>query len=307
MTENPPAATPNPPLWQFAAIVAAAWLLWAGMTGPAMAAPREDAGVISKVSGDTWLIRESFMSSPVRQSAAVRSGDRLVTGSDGRIELRLADDAVIGIGPGSEFRIDDYQFDQTRQRSFFSLARGVMRQVSGQIGKRNHDDYRLRTPTGVLGIRGTEFQAQETTCPPAGCRAGVVPGLAVEVFQGRVAVSSRVGTVEVPAGSAIHLRDALTVPEFTAGPYRRGSLTPRRPLNALPGLAGPRGSGGAVAGRAESPLNDALAAALPVADRLPARPPAGAGVRTAAGAPGPGGRNGTPERRDPDSRQPHLY
>lgn len=209
--------------------------LWLGaIVPPGSAAAGPEAGVVSAAAGETWLVRESFMSSPVRKSAGVRAGDRLMTGADGRIELRLADSAAISIGPGSEFRIDDYQFDERRQRSFFSLVRGTMRQVSGQIGKRNHDDYRLTTPTGVLAIRGTEFRATE--CPAGGCSPGTAAGLSVQVIQGRVAVTNASGTVEVPAGSAIHMADTGTPPVFTAGPNRR--TVPANP-------SGPGGSGGA--------------------------------------------------------------
>lgn len=217
--------------------------LWLGaVVPPGSAAAGPEAGVVSAASGDTWLVRESFMSSPVRKSAGVRAGDRLMTGPDGRIELRLADSAAISIGPGSEFRIDDYQFDERRQRSFFSLVRGTMRQVSGRIGKRNHDDYRLTTPTGVLAIRGTEFRATE--CPAGGCSPGTAAGLSVQVIEGRVAVTNASGTVEVPAGSAIHLADTRAPPVFTAGPNRR-AVPAAPPVPDAPGSNG----GGAGSGR----------------------------------------------------------
>ncbi len=196
------------------------------------AATAVEAGAVVTANGDTRLVRGGSIAAPLREGTVVYSGDRLVTGPGARLELRFADDARIAIGPSSEFRVDEFYFEPTRQRSFFSLARGVIRQVSGAIGKRDHDDYRLTTPTGVLAIRGTEFIAKERQCPKAGCaEAGEHAGLSVTVLEGRVAVSNAAGNVEVPAGSAVRLDDASTPPVFTAGPRAQAPF-PRLMLRA---------------------------------------------------------------------------
>ncbi|MFT3805170.1 MAG: FecR family protein [Burkholderiaceae bacterium] len=196
------------------------------------AATAVEAGAVVASSGDTRLVRGGSIATPLRQGTVVYSGDRLVTGPRSRLELRFADDARIAIGPSSEFRVDEYYFEPAQQRSFFTLARGVIRQVSGAIGKRNHDDYRLTTPTGVLAIRGTEFIAKERQCPKAGCaEADEYPGLSVTVLEGRVVVANAAGNAEVPAGSAVRLDDASTPPVFTAGPRAQGTF-PRQTLRA---------------------------------------------------------------------------
>jgi hypothetical protein len=223
-------------------------LAWCGPLAPRAASAAEpEAGVVARVQGDTWLIRNAFVSSPLRQSAGVRAGDKLVTGADGRIEIQFADSARVSIGPRTEFKVDDYKFDAQAQRSFFTLVRGAIHQVSGQIGKRNGDDYRLTTPTGVLAIRGTEFKVDETVCPRQGCGPSDKPGMAVEVIQGRVAVTNGAGTIEVPAGAAIHLADARAPAVFTRGNDPRRPAAPRRVPSAGGGQAtepGGQGLGG---------------------------------------------------------------
>ena len=192
--------------------------------GPWAAALAAEAGVVVDVAGDTRLVRDGLLSSPLRPGAAVVSGDRLITGTDSRIELRLADQARIAIGPDSEFKLDDYQYENGRERSFLSLARGVMRQISGAIGKGDASHYRLTTPTGALAIRGTEFIVRETHCPAAKCPEGQFPGMWVSVIQGRVAVSNTAGQVEVPAGSTVRLDNTVTAPRFTSGPRAPASV-----------------------------------------------------------------------------------
>lgn len=212
------------PIPSLPALLVAVVLGGAGL--PAQAGP---AGWVVSSSGETALVRDGYRASPLRASASVSEGDKLVTGPDGRLELRFDDDATISIGPGSEFRIEAWRFDAQSQRSFFSLARGMIRQVSGRIGKRDPADYRLTTPTGVLAIRGTVFDALETRCPSAGCEPGRRAGLAVKVIEGRVAVSSDAGAIEVPAGRAA----------FVGQPAERPVLVD--PVTLLP--AGSRGAG----------------------------------------------------------------
>lgn len=171
-----------------------------------------NAAEVTLTEGDTILIRGVSFSTPVRRDVPIRSGDRIRTGRDGRVQLRFADGAQMSIQGGSEFRVDSYVFDQDRQRSFFELIKGSIRVVSGRIGKRDPQDWRLTTPTATIGIRGTEFTVDQTVCPASGCTDGLVSGLKVTVIAGRVSVTNLAGTVEVPAGTTLALADAQTRP-----------------------------------------------------------------------------------------------
>ena len=120
----------------------------------------------------------------------VRTGDTIVTGLDGRAQIRFSDGSLVSLQPRSEFRIDDYQFDMAQQRGFFSLLRGALRTISGAVGKRDPADYRMTTPTATIGIRGTEFLVEETVCTPA-CHPGRTAGLRVAVSAGRSSCTTR--------------------------------------------------------------------------------------------------------------------
>jgi hypothetical protein len=205
----------------------------AGGVAAADRADRADAAEVMLSEGDTILVRGSSFSTPVRRDVPIRSGDRIRTGSDGRVQLRFSDGAMMSIQPDSDFRIDAYAFDAVRQRSFFVLMHGSLRAVSGSIGKRNRDEWRLKTPTATIGIRGTEFTVAETVCAPGGCAAGAAGGLTVAVIVGRVAVSNEAGSIEVPAGATLRVRDARTVPvlaDTPAGRARSGGAS-MRPLD----------------------------------------------------------------------------
>jgi hypothetical protein len=198
-----------------------------------------DAAQVMLSEGTTMLVRGTSFSTPVRREVPIRSGDRIRTGPDGRVHLRFADGALMSIQPGSDFRIEAYAFDAVRQRSFFVLMQGSVRAVSGSIGRRDRDDFRLKTPTATIGIRGTEFTVEEAVCPPAGCAAGTAAGLTVAVIAGRVSVTNEAGSIEVPAGVTLRVRDARTAPALPSAPPRRR----------------PAAGGGAGAGAGAKPLN----------------------------------------------------
>ncbi|MGH8691899.1 MAG: FecR domain-containing protein, partial [Burkholderiales bacterium] len=55
--------------------------------------------------------------------------------------------------------IDRYSFDSTTHRGEFdtSLRKGTLAVISGKIVKQSPDAMRVRTPTSIMGVRGTEF------------------------------------------------------------------------------------------------------------------------------------------------------
>jgi hypothetical protein len=60
---------------------------------------------------------------------------------------------------GSVFDIEHYRFDSTTHAGQFdgALKKGSLAVVSGKIVKQTPGAMRVRTPTSVLGVRGTEF------------------------------------------------------------------------------------------------------------------------------------------------------
>lgn len=239
-------AAPGTPL-AVTSLAPAVALLAAALLAGAPARALGGAGVdlsaaaqVLRADGETALLRGASISTPVRIDVPIRSGDRIRTGATGRVQLRFADGALMSIAPDSDFRVEDFAFDARRQRSFHQLIHGSVRVLSGHIGKREHSDFRLRTPTATIGIRGTEFVVEETACPAAGCPEGRSPGLGVTVIAGRVSVRNEAGSVDVPAGRTLRLADARTAPALAAAPS--GMRRPRLEDRAEPGSAGPPAS-----------------------------------------------------------------
>jgi hypothetical protein len=71
----------------------------------------------------------------------------------------MDDDSLLSAGPGTVLSLDRYAFEPTTNQGRFdaSLNRGTLAVISGRIAKQSPDAMTLRTPTAVLGARGTAF------------------------------------------------------------------------------------------------------------------------------------------------------
>jgi hypothetical protein len=189
------------------------------LAAPAGVAHAQD-GRFVLVAGDVTVSREQATPAQAPRRPVngdpVGSGDRIDTGADGRAQLRFSDGTVLSLQPNSQFAVDAYRFDAARQQATWSLGRGTLRMLTGAIGKRDHRDWKLITPTATIGVRGTEFVAEQTVCDPR-CSPGPRPGLRVAVTEGRVVVANAAGEVEVPAGRAVQVPGPNEAPRTTAG------------------------------------------------------------------------------------------
>ncbi len=97
----------------------------------------------------------------VRKGSELNQGDTIDTRS-GRAHLKFNDGGYISLQPDTQFRIDEYKFDQNQEaedRGIFSLIKGGLRALTGLIGKTDRKSYQLNTPMVTIGIRGTGYTA----------------------------------------------------------------------------------------------------------------------------------------------------
>lgn len=85
--------------------------------------------------------------------------DVLRTGPDGSVGVTMSDDSLLSAGPNSILSLDRYDFDPTTSQGRFDarLQQGSLAVISGRIAKQAPDAMIVRTPSAILGVRGTEF------------------------------------------------------------------------------------------------------------------------------------------------------
>jgi hypothetical protein len=129
-----------------------------GILAFSAAALAADVGEIKTASGAAHVERDGKRLS-VTVGMQVQESDKLVTGADGAVGVTFLDNTLVSAGPNSTLVIDSYRFDSTTHAGKFdaSLPRGSLAVISGKMVKQSPEAMRIRTPSSVLGVRGTEF------------------------------------------------------------------------------------------------------------------------------------------------------
>ena len=85
--------------------------------------------------------------------------DKVVTGTDGTVGITFADNSLLSVGPDSRFAIDRFVFDTTTHAGRFdsTLSKGSLAVISGKMVKQSPESMKIRTPSSIMGVRGTEF------------------------------------------------------------------------------------------------------------------------------------------------------
>lgn len=159
----------------------------------------------------------------LRQGQGLPAGSSLATGDEGGASIRLVDGTLLRLRGGSRLRLSE-----SRRIDATGLARAAVRLDEGRIEVRTRTEsggrpgFRIETPQGVLGVRGTEF------------RVSVEPRAQVtrtEVTRGRVSVAgfAVVDPLEVAAGQGAAI-------DATGRPGAAVALPEAPDLQALPTL-----------------------------------------------------------------------
>jgi len=117
-----------------------------------------DIGQIKVAKGQVSIERGG-QALPGTVGARLQPADTIRTGADGSVGITMYDDSLLSAGPNSAFTLERYAFDSTTNKGHFdtSLAKGSLAVVSGRIAKESPEAMTVRTPSAILGARGTEF------------------------------------------------------------------------------------------------------------------------------------------------------
>jgi hypothetical protein len=87
------------------------------------------------------------------------AADVLKTGADGSVGVTMRDNSRLSAGPNSVLTLDRFEFDPTTHEGRFDsgLQRGTLAVASGRIARQSPQAMTVRTPSAVLGVRGTDF------------------------------------------------------------------------------------------------------------------------------------------------------
>ena len=133
-----------------AAIFALVCTMW-GINAEAV----EAVGKVQFVLGDVTAVNGDE-SRQLKKMDPIYESDTIETGPKGSTQLMMMDSARIAVRPNSAFIIAEYRLDGDNSASVLSVLKGGFRTLSGKIGEQAKENYRVETPTGIIGLRGTD-------------------------------------------------------------------------------------------------------------------------------------------------------
>jgi len=134
------------------------WMPLVLLLACAAAGAADDVGEIKVARGQVSVDRGG-QSLPAQVGMALAAADVVKTGADGSVGITMRDNSLLSAGPNSVLSLDRFDFDPTTYQGRFEsgLQRGTLAVVSGRIARQSPQAMTVRTPSAVLGVRGTDF------------------------------------------------------------------------------------------------------------------------------------------------------
>lgn len=190
-------------------------------------AAAKKVGLVQTVSGSVIAVDKSKVSRKLLVGNPVFLGDKVITGEDGLVRLKMIDDAILDLRCFSIMVIEDYAINPDNRRSILNLLQGSLRKVTGKIGKMSEDVYELKTPVASVGVRGTEYALRVFQSKGCGGTIDADDGFYLEVIKGLVDVHNPAGSTVVAVGETAYVPLPEAAPKKAK--VKAGILQPIQP------------------------------------------------------------------------------
>jgi FecR protein len=119
------------------------------------------AGNVLFVNGEVKQLSSAGKTHLIKKGEAINEGDTLTSAPAASAQIKMEDGGLIALRSDTQIKFDQFNFNGQQdgtEKSFLSLVKGGFRAVTGLIGKVNKNNYRIHTPSAVIGIRGTDHE-----------------------------------------------------------------------------------------------------------------------------------------------------
>lgn len=117
-----------------------------------------EIGQIKTLKGNVYIVRND---SKVQANAGdlLLHSDILETGPQSSVGITFIDNSRFSMGPETRLELKQFDFNSTTHEGKFitDINQGTLAIISGQIAKKSPDAMKVKTPTTILGVRGTKF------------------------------------------------------------------------------------------------------------------------------------------------------
>ncbi len=134
------------------------------VTATARAAPKQ-VGDVLFAKGATTTQAADGSARLLGKGATLYEGDVLTTARRSFAVIKMIDGSKMTLRPNTVFQVKKFTQGEEEKdnNAIMRLFKGGLRALTGLIGKRNPNGYRIQTAVATIGIRGTEFDARLCT------------------------------------------------------------------------------------------------------------------------------------------------
>ena len=122
----------------------------------------DNVGTVIMARGEVTALQLQQDVRVLKRRSPVYMQDTVTTGNNSKVQIRFNDDALLALNANSSLVVHQYQQQATRHDQpevVMQLIEGGFRTLTGSLGKGTAAAYRVDTPVGSIGIRGTLYSA----------------------------------------------------------------------------------------------------------------------------------------------------
>ncbi len=126
---------------------------------------RKPAGKVLSVQGRVRIIQKDMARDYwAKKDAPLYEGDSVITEEKGQIEFKLNDGSIMTIGSGTKLVLNRSGYDPKgkSRSSFLEMSLGKARFWVKKLFNLRNSEFKVETPTAVMGVRGSDFIIKAT-------------------------------------------------------------------------------------------------------------------------------------------------
>ena len=131
--------------------------LFASLAVSTVASAQDSSGMVVASRGEVIALSNGG-SRELKQGDFIYVKDEIMTTNRSFVVLQFEDGAKVTVRPDSTMIIEHYLYNgNDRDKAELNLVAGGLRVITGAMAKNNPENYKVRTPVALMGVRGTEF------------------------------------------------------------------------------------------------------------------------------------------------------
>jgi len=136
-------------------VACAGLVLWASA---AMGSEGTPVGYVKNVKGSA-TVTTNGLAIEAQPGTPLHQGSVLKTGAQSSMGVTFKDNTLMSFGPDTLLTVEEYLYEPAEGKLKLGarMGKGTLNYVSGVIAKLQPEAVTVKTPAGMIGVRGTQF------------------------------------------------------------------------------------------------------------------------------------------------------